>query len=300
MLDYSREFIVLATCLNYTKAARTLNVSQSSLSRHISDLEKELGFQLLERNPLELTSAGRFYLESMNSVIDQLDSIVEQGRSLALRDDQELSMYMLPARGLYARIVYEAVARLRVHQPGFSPRFCYTDRMYSAIDAVVDGKADVGVLLAEPSNLPEGIACEWLANSPAMLWLHEDNPLLAAPSLSLEDVATCYVLRSTTQSALVWYEGMVDVFRSRGLEPKVRLRDLENKESFYLALRPDEVLVATDEGESVCPYNPHLVGIRFDDLNLCFSVHLVYPEKPSSAARRFVAACRQVAEEFAK
>ena len=39
MLEYSREFMVLASRLNYTVAAAELNVSQPTLSRHMADLE---------------------------------------------------------------------------------------------------------------------------------------------------------------------------------------------------------------------------------------------------------------------
>lgn len=44
MLDYSREFIVLAERLNYASAAEHLHMSTSALSRHIADLEQELEF----------------------------------------------------------------------------------------------------------------------------------------------------------------------------------------------------------------------------------------------------------------
>lgn len=299
MLNYSREFIVLATCLNYTKAAQMLSLSQSSLSRHISDLEKEVGFQLFERNPLALTSSGRFYLESIGGIIEQLDEVVERGRAMAQKNDQGLSIYMLPTNGLYARIVYESISKIRKLHPDFSPRFCYTDRIYSAVDAVLENKADIGIVLSEPTDIPEGFASEWLANSPVMVWLHEDNPLVKSESLCFEDIADCYLMRSTTQSADIWYEGMVDVCRRNGFEPKHRLRDLENKESFFLALRPDEVLIATDEGETECRYNSHLVGVRFDDPGLYFSVHLLYRDRGASpAVGRFVKTCRCVADEL--
>lgn len=297
MLDVSREFIVLAACLNYTKAAQDLNVSQSSLSRHITDLEKELGFRLFDRNPMALTTAGRFYMESISKTIEQLDAMIEQGRLLAEKDSKSPLIYMLPSNGLHANILYESVSRSREKQPGFSPRFQYNDRQSTVFDAVVNGKADIGVLLNEPVDVPEGFACEWLVESPAVAWLHKSNPLLKSSSLRFDDLWDCYLLRSTNQSSRTWSDGSIDIYRKHGLEPRFRLKDLENKESFFLNLDPDEVLLASDEGLETHPCNPCLVAVRFEDCSLSYSVYLFYKKQPNgSALSKFVETCHRVAQ----
>ena len=58
------EYIVLAHYLNFTTAASNLHTSQPNLSKHISELEQELGVTLLRREKrLELTAAGTAFLE---------------------------------------------------------------------------------------------------------------------------------------------------------------------------------------------------------------------------------------------
>lgn len=54
------EFQTLAQVLHYGKAAKKLYIAQSVLSRHIQDLENEMGVQLFQRSPhgVSLTSAG--------------------------------------------------------------------------------------------------------------------------------------------------------------------------------------------------------------------------------------------------
>ena len=42
-LSLLREFIVLSQTLNYTKAAEILHLTQTTLSKHIVAMEKELG-----------------------------------------------------------------------------------------------------------------------------------------------------------------------------------------------------------------------------------------------------------------
>lgn len=59
-----REFVVLAQTCNYLQAADQLYISQSSLSKHIKALERELGVELFNRTTrrVQLTEQGRIFL----------------------------------------------------------------------------------------------------------------------------------------------------------------------------------------------------------------------------------------------
>jgi len=60
----------------FSAAARALGQPKSSLSRHVSQLEKRLGMRLLERSTrhFRLTDAGDSYYESARAVLDGLDA----------------------------------------------------------------------------------------------------------------------------------------------------------------------------------------------------------------------------------
>ena len=49
-IDFYREFIVLARCLNYTEAAEKLHMAQPALSKHIVALEREFNAELFIRD----------------------------------------------------------------------------------------------------------------------------------------------------------------------------------------------------------------------------------------------------------
>ena len=59
-----KEFVMLADCLNFSEAAERLFISQSSLSKHIKALERELGVALFVRTTrsIRLSDAGELYL----------------------------------------------------------------------------------------------------------------------------------------------------------------------------------------------------------------------------------------------
>jgi LysR family transcriptional regulator, hca operon transcriptional activator len=85
-LRHLRYFVAVAEAGSLTAAAeRTLHTSQPSLSRQIRDLEAEVGTQLLNRAPrgIELTPAGRAFLDHARSALSQVETAAEAARRAA-------------------------------------------------------------------------------------------------------------------------------------------------------------------------------------------------------------------------
>lgn len=77
------EFLVLARLLSFSKAADALYISQSVLTKHIQELEKELGCPVLTRTThgVALTEAGRVLLKEAPELINKCDSALRRLRS---------------------------------------------------------------------------------------------------------------------------------------------------------------------------------------------------------------------------
>ena len=77
-------FISAAECLNFTRAAKECFITQTAMSQHIANMEKELGFQLFRRNNrnVELTTAGRDFYEQMKAVVHSYDNAVRHSQNL--------------------------------------------------------------------------------------------------------------------------------------------------------------------------------------------------------------------------
>src|ERR1700691_3291532 len=85
-LRHLRYFVAVAEGGSLTVAAeRTLHTSQPSLSRQIRNLEDEVGAQLLGRGArgIELTPAGRAFLDHARSVLSQVEAAGEAARPRA-------------------------------------------------------------------------------------------------------------------------------------------------------------------------------------------------------------------------
>jgi LysR family hca operon transcriptional activator len=85
-LRHLRYFVAVVEAGNLTTAAkRRLHTSQPSLSRQIRDLEYEVGAELLSRSVrgVELTRAGKAFLDHARLALMQVDTAVEAARKEA-------------------------------------------------------------------------------------------------------------------------------------------------------------------------------------------------------------------------
>lgn len=79
-IEVLREFVCLAEDLNFTAAAKRCFITQSVLSKHIQNLEKELGVTLFirDRQRVRLTPLGREFSHDISAVLEQYDEALKK------------------------------------------------------------------------------------------------------------------------------------------------------------------------------------------------------------------------------
>lgn len=119
-----RYFIKVAECMNFTKAAESLYVSQPTLSRQISDLEEELNVELFDRSKrtLKLTKAGEIFLREATEIIARCDQIPKLVTDISVTMNLSVGYH----GALNSSILEEALARCMKRYPGiaFHLKYC--------------------------------------------------------------------------------------------------------------------------------------------------------------------------------
>lgn len=84
-IDNLRLFICLAENLSFTKAAKQMYISQSSLSNKIAELENQVGVPLLERTTrsVTLTPAGRYFQDEAKYLVHRFSELTLHTREIA-------------------------------------------------------------------------------------------------------------------------------------------------------------------------------------------------------------------------
>ena len=78
--EQMRTFLAVADCLNFTKAAERLYLSQPTISRQIQSLEEECKTPLLVRTRKEvrLTPAGAIMVSHLKNSLEEIEAGLEE------------------------------------------------------------------------------------------------------------------------------------------------------------------------------------------------------------------------------
>jgi LysR family transcriptional regulator, hca operon transcriptional activator len=181
-LRHLRYFVAVAEAGSLTvAAARKLHTSQPSLSRQIRDLENEVGAQLLTRRArgIELTPAGRAFLDHARLVLSQAEAASEAARRAAHPSKPCFAMGFLTGHEL--RWMPGALRILRDELPNIDVMI---SSQYSPLlaDGLSKGKIDAAFLRRE-KGLPD-LAFRLLVKEPLMVVLPSDHRLAALKSIA--------------------------------------------------------------------------------------------------------------------
>jgi LysR family hca operon transcriptional activator len=200
-LRHFRYFVAVAEAGSLTvAAAQKLHTSQPSLSRQIRDLESELGSQLLTRRArgIELTPAGRAFLDHARLVLSQVEAAREAARRVAHPSKPCFTMGFLTGHEL--RWMPEAMRILRDQLPNIDVMI---SSQYSPLlaDGLSKGKIDAAFLRRETGQ-PD-LAFRLLVKEPLMVVLPSDHRLAALKAISPRDlVGETFVAVSSTAPVL--------------------------------------------------------------------------------------------------
>jgi len=185
-LRHLRYFVAVAETGNVTTAAKQkLHTTQPSLSRQIRDLEEEVGAQLLTRSArgIQLTAAGRAFLEHARLVLLQVEAASEAARRVAHPSKPCFTMGFLT--GHEVKWMPEALRILRDELPNID---VMVTSQYSPLlaDGLSNGKIDAAFLRRE-KGLPD-LAFRLLVKEPLLVILPSNHRLAALKSIDAKDL----------------------------------------------------------------------------------------------------------------
>lgn len=173
---------------NLTEVANALFTSQSGVSKHIKDLEDELGVELFIRRGkrlLGLTDPGKELVEIVKRMLMDAKNIRQLAAQFSSRDEGSLRVATTHTQARYAlppivgrfKAAFPKV-HLALHQGGPS----------EIVAMLLTGEADIGIATEALGNIPA------LAAFPFYDWHHavivpESHPLATLVPLTLEAIA---------------------------------------------------------------------------------------------------------------
>jgi DNA-binding transcriptional LysR family regulator len=187
-LRHLRYFVAVGEALNFTKAAARLYVAQPALSRQVSDLEEELGVDLLRRTShgVLLTEEGKLFLEEAQGILKRADESVTKVRALARGEFGELQVGYVPPLDLH--ILPHALAEFQKATPGVkvvlhdlgSDEICQELRT---------GMLHLGLMMQPSEESTTGIEFEEIGRYPFFIAMAPGHSLTRMKAISVEILA---------------------------------------------------------------------------------------------------------------
>jgi DNA-binding transcriptional LysR family regulator len=223
-LRHLRYFVAVAEELNFSRAARRLQMAQPPLSVAIRQLEAELGTDLFQRSSREvtLTEAGRVLLDGARRTLAEADHAFAAARRAGAGELGTLRVgFSWSARFETLPTLGQAI---RAHHPDVE---LLTEEMWNArmIPALRAGAIDVAVSLC-PEVAGE-LSYEPIRREPVVAVVGAGHPLAGREAIPLSALAEEAFVLFPRELAPRLFDTLVGLCRREGFEPTLR------RESFH-------------------------------------------------------------------
>lgn len=174
-LRHLRYFIAVAEELHFGRAALVLGISQPPLSQQIQALEQELGARLFERTNrrVELSQAGRLFLDEARLVLAQVDKAADVARRAQLGELGELKIGFTTSAPFTSSIP-QAIFAFRQRFPAVHLSL---QEMNSKEVAAGLEEESIHVGIMRPLALPDSLVVVELLREPLVAIINADHPL---------------------------------------------------------------------------------------------------------------------------
>ncbi|GAB1541705.1 LysR family transcriptional regulator [Scytonema sp. NUACC21] len=218
-LDSIKFFIVLASELNFSRAADLLNIDQPHLSKHIRRLEKDLGFQLVDRNrrPVQLTPAGKAFLEGAQSLVEQATRLQKRGYRASLGEIGQLAIAINSS--ITNSVLPSILQNFRKLRPDVK-LVLYELAPQEQIKQLLDYQIDIGFDFLPNEHHPD-LKSVTILQEPLVIALPESHSLQAQAQIPLQALADeSFVLPSP--EVVHFYKQIIDFCEQVfGHKPKI-------------------------------------------------------------------------------
>jgi len=177
-------FVALVEQGSFTRAARHLELSQSTVSGHVADLERRLGVRLVERDRsgVRTTAPGKALLRPAREVLQAERNARMAVQELAglLRGSLVVGGSTIPASYLLPAIF----GRFHAEHPGVSLRLVTGDSQ-QVLERVRTADVEVGIVGARPND--NGLLASKIGEDVLTLILAPDHPLADRSTLPVTE-----------------------------------------------------------------------------------------------------------------
>lgn len=212
-IDYQlRVFLEIVRSKSLSRAADSLQLTQSALSRQLGSLEAFLGHRLFERTGrgVELTEAGRKLKNAVEPGYELVDSAVLRIRELEGVTEGSLTVATIHTLSYY--FMADVVAKFVAQRPKVNITLLGRSST-EAVELVESGKADIGFVY-DTAVATDALDITPLFEETMCLIVHEDSPIAAQSEVDLQELSLALIVFPE-------HYALRRMLHAKGFDPKV-------------------------------------------------------------------------------
>ncbi|QNU04738.1 LysR family transcriptional regulator [Peribacillus butanolivorans] len=200
-LEQLKYIVEVAKTRSISIAAQNLHVSQSTISKAITNLEQELSIHLFTRSRLgaQPTTEGKNIIKKAYEIVVKIEEIQEEAQEQTSLINGELNISASPS--FFMPILLKALANFKKDYPNF--RIVMTEtKSPNIIEDVSQGKIDIGLAMLDEIdwNAHEELVFESLLEGKIMVCVSKHSPLAFSDHITPEELIN---------ETVVMYDGVI-------------------------------------------------------------------------------------------
>ncbi len=228
-------FLELAKHLNFTEAAKSLYVSQPSLSKQIALFEKEIGIQLFFRTKrsVRLTPAGTVLLKELSGITAHIENAINKSKQPNLGENSTLTIGFLEAMDtgtFLPRLIKEFTEKY----PGVDLSF--ERHSFKVLrEKLITGSLDVIFTMSFEIDDSMGVLSDIVYKTNSSIVLSSSHPKAGLEKLSVADLADEDFIFISRDESPRGFDSEVGLCMRYGFTPKI-VKQVPNIESILLCV----------------------------------------------------------------
>jgi DNA-binding transcriptional LysR family regulator len=279
--------IVLAEERNFTRAADRLHITQSTLSKQITEIEQQHRFHLFTRNNkknVQLTEVGRIFVEEARSALLHIDRAVQLGRAALDGSDSILTVGHSPDTD---QAWVSAILAIRL---ALYPKLriqLISEFSSELVRSVIAGELNLALVTAPPGN--SQITAAAFAETHLYAALPQAHAAAQKELIALQDLARDEWILFARRVHPVIHDAILDAARREGITPKHVHDIITTQQAVHLVCEHVGVAILTKP--TALGFGAEGVVLRpLSETSLCFQTCLIMRTDDDS----------QLANEFAR
>ena len=247
-IRHLKYFIEVARQKSFSRAAETLHISQSAVSKMIKDTEQEIGLLLFTRNSktIQLTDSGETFLLRAQEIVSLFDNLVLEVESEAKLDKGQISIGLPPITGAtpFAKLLGQF--KKKYPQIGIT-LFEYGSKTTEL--GIQNSSLDIGII-CNSKNI-DAYHVFSLSNDPLWVIAHPEHPISKLSEINLAALRHEQFVIYPEDFSL--HHDIVNSCRESGFQPSIILatsqRELMTQivaANLGIALLPSKICVDLD------------------------------------------------------